>query len=174
MMLWPKWVVLIAGAIGAALSAVRPFQPLHHTGVSGAISLRRESGGFLVAFVPGHHRPSHPGEFVGKRDGSDFGGSPRQQSGEPWPMPSAVDLGIANHGKCASREQATQIAIALLADTAKLVLAPARVLLRHQPNPGREVSSRSKGPGIGNARNQRCRQRRTYAGDRIQPLARRV
>ena len=38
--------------------------------------LRRESGGFLVAFVPGHHRPGHPGEFVGEREGSNLGGSP--------------------------------------------------------------------------------------------------
>src|SRR5262249_9430946 len=42
-----------------------------------------ESGRLLVTFVPGHHSPSHPGEFVGERDGSDLGGSPRQQSSEP-------------------------------------------------------------------------------------------
>src|ERR1700692_3419111 len=42
------------------------------------------------------------------------------------------------------REQAAQIAIALFADTAKLVLTPARVLLRHEPDPGREVSPRSE------------------------------
>jgi len=41
-------------------------------------------------------------------------------------MPRAKDLGIANHSERAGREQAAQIAIALLADTAKLVLASAR------------------------------------------------
>jgi len=41
----------------------------------------------------------------------------------------AMDLGIADHGQRADREQAAQIAITLLADTAKLVFAPARVLL---------------------------------------------
>ena len=51
-------------------------------------------------------------------------------------MPGAMDLGIADHCECASREQAAQIAIALLADTAKLVLAAARVLPRHETNPG--------------------------------------
>ena len=35
-------------------------------------------------------------------------------------MPSAMDLGIADQGERAGREQATQIAIALLADAAKL------------------------------------------------------
>ena len=38
-------------------------------------------------------------------------------------MLSAVDLGIADHGERADGEQAAQIAVALLADTAKLVLA---------------------------------------------------
>jgi len=37
-MRWHKWVVLIAGSTGSALRAVRPFQPLHHAGVSDAIS----------------------------------------------------------------------------------------------------------------------------------------
>ena len=31
-MLWPMWVVLIAGSTGSALRAVRPFQPSHHAG----------------------------------------------------------------------------------------------------------------------------------------------
>src|SRR4030088_2327984 len=35
-----------------------------------------------------------------------------------------MDLGIADHGQRARREQAAQIAIALFADTAELVLAP--------------------------------------------------
>ena len=35
-------------------------------------------------------------------------------------MPRAKDLGIANHSERAGREQAAQIAIALLADAAKL------------------------------------------------------
>src|SRR6516164_607927 len=174
MMLWPKWVVLIAGSTGTALRAVRPPNRYVTPGSLARSRLRRECGGFLVAFVSGHHGPSHPGEFVGKRDGSDLGGSPRQQRGEPRPMPSAVDLGIADHGECASREQAAQIAIALFTDTAKLVLAPTRVLRRHEPDPGREVPPGSKGPGIGNAGNQCCRQRWTDAGDRVQPLACRV
>ncbi len=70
---------------------------------------------------------------------------------QPWPLPRTMDLGIADHGECACREQAAQIAIALLADTAKLVIASARVLLRHEPNPGREVPPRSESLGIGNA-----------------------
>src|SRR4029077_14172774 len=168
---WPMWVVLIAGSTGAALSAVRPPNRYVTPGPSARSCLRRESGGFIVAFVPCHHRPSHPGEFVGERNGCDLGGAPGQQSSEPGPMIGAMDLGVADHGERPSREQAAQIAIALFADTAKLVLAPARVLLRHEPNPGREVSSRSEGFGISNAGDQSGCQRRPDAGDRVQPSA---
>jgi hypothetical protein len=51
-------------------------------------------------------------------------------------VPCQKRLGIADHGECTGGEQAAQIAIALLADTAKLVAAPARALLRHEPDPG--------------------------------------
>lgn len=56
-------------------------------------------------------------------------------------MSGAMNLGIADHGEWACHEQAAQIGVALLADTAKLGFAPARVLLWHEPNPGREVAS---------------------------------
>jgi hypothetical protein len=45
-------------------------------------------------------------------------------------------LAIANDGESAGGKQAAQIAIALFADAAELVLAPARVLLWHEPDPG--------------------------------------
>ena len=55
-------------------------------------------------------------------------------------MLGAMDLGIADDGERAGHEQAAQIAVTLFADTAEPVLAPARVLFRHEPNPGREVT----------------------------------
>jgi len=143
-MRWRKWVVLIAGSTGSALRAVRPFQPSHHAGCPTRFPSRRECDGFLIALAPGHHRPHHPGNLVGERDGSDLGGPTRQQGGKPGSMLGAMDLRIADHGKRAGREQAAQIAIALLADAAKLFFTPTRVLLRYQPNPGREVTPRSE------------------------------
>src|SRR5712675_895120 len=81
-MLWPKWVVLIAGSTGSALRAVRPFQPSHHAGCPTRSLSRRECDGFLVALAPGHHCPSHSGHLVGKRDGGNFGGAwPRLHRG---------------------------------------------------------------------------------------------
>ena len=97
---------------------------------------RRKRSGFFVAFAPSHHRPRHPGDLVGERDGRDLGWSPRQQRGEPRPLPGAMDFGIADHSQGADREQTAQLTIASLADIAEPVLACTRVLLRHEPNPG--------------------------------------
>jgi hypothetical protein len=136
---WPMWVVLIAGSTGTALSAVRP--PNHYFTPDircNFVPSRRESGKsgrFIVTFVPCHHRPGHPGEFVGERNGCDLSGSSGQQSSEPGPMTSTMDFGIADHSERTGRKQAAQIAIALFADTAQLVLATARVLLRYRAQP---------------------------------------
>ena len=51
-------------------------------------------------------------------------------------MLGAVDLGIADNGERACREQAAQVAVTLLADAAEFLFAPARMLLRHQSDPG--------------------------------------
>src|SRR2546430_9696506 len=137
-MRWHKWVVLIAGSTGSALRAVRP-PNLHITPMSARSRSRRKCDGFLVAITSGHHGPRHSCNLVGKRNRGHLGGPPRQQCRKPGPMFGAMDLGIADDGQRACREQAAQIAIALFADTAELVLAPARVLLRHKPDPGREI-----------------------------------
>ncbi len=64
-----------AAVVGAAMCAVRPFQPSRRAGTRS--HSRRECDGFLVALAPGHHCPSHSGHLVGKRDGSNLGGPPR-------------------------------------------------------------------------------------------------
>ena len=60
--------------------------------------------------------------------------------------PVPVNLGVPDDGERSNRKQASQVAIALLADAAELVLAPARVLLGHQSNPGCDVPSRPECP----------------------------
>ena len=54
-------------------------------------------------------------------------------------MFGAMDFGIADHRQRAGREQAAQVAIALFTDTAELFFASARMLLRHEPDPSREI-----------------------------------
>jgi hypothetical protein len=76
MMLWPMWVVLIAGSTGAALRAVHPPNRCV-TPNSGAISLPCERDGFLVVLARSHHGPSHSGNLVGERDRGNFGRSTR-------------------------------------------------------------------------------------------------
>ena len=56
-------------------------------------------------------------------------------------MLGAVDLGVADDGECTGHEQAAEIAVALFTNASEPVLAPTRVLLRNEPNSGREVTS---------------------------------
>src|SRR5262245_35955696 len=100
-----------------------PSQPSHHA-VDRRDRSRREYEGFPVAITSGHQRPRHSRDLVGERDRNDLSGPPGQQCREPGPMFGAMDLGIADDGQRARREQAAQIAIALFADTAELVLPP--------------------------------------------------
>src|SRR5437867_9217536 len=122
---WHTWVVLIAGSTGSALRAVRPPNLRITPDVPARSRSRRKRDGFFVALALGHHGPSHSGDLVSERDGGDLGRSPRQQCRKPGPMLGAMDLGITDHGECAGGEQAAQIAIALLADTAEPVPTPA-------------------------------------------------
>src|SRR3981081_4117110 len=48
------------------------------------------------------------------------------------------------------------------------------MLLRNEPNPGREVTSRSEGPGVSNTRNQSGRQHRTDPGNVMKGFGRLV
>src|SRR5580692_3836307 len=140
-MRWHEWVVLIAGSTGSALRAVRPPNHLHHAGCPARFRLSRKRDGFLVSLAPGHHGPDHSRDLVGERDSRNLGRPPRQQCREPGPMFGAMDLGVTDDGERAGHEQAAQIAVTLFAYIAEPVLASTRVLLRHEPNPGREIPS---------------------------------
>src|SRR6476620_3700525 len=137
-MLWHDWVVLIAGSTGSALRAVRP--PNLHAGCPARFRLPRKRDWFLVSLAPSHHGPDHSGDFVGERDSRNLRRPPRQQGCEPGPMFGAMDLGVTDDRERAGHEQAAQIAVTLFAYIAEPVLAPTRVLLRHNTDPGREVA----------------------------------
>src|SRR5438445_860071 len=98
-----------------------------------------QCAGFFVALAFRHRRPRHSRDLLGECDRGDLRWPPRQQCCEPGPVLGAMDFGIADHGERTGREKAAQVAITLLADAAELVFAAARVLLRHEPNPGREI-----------------------------------
>src|SRR6195952_3421587 len=170
-MLWHKWVVLIAGSTGSALRAVRP-PNLHITPVVRRDFVYRASAkGSLYRSPLAIMAQTIRGDLVGERDSRNLRRPPRQQGREPWPMFGAMDLGVTDDGERAGNEQAAQIAVTLLAYIAEPVLASTRVLLRHEPNPGREVSSRSEGLWISNGCDQSRGQHRADAGSFIEPHA---
>src|SRR3546814_14534267 len=73
---------------------------------------------------------------------------------------------MAHDGGGADDEQPAQIAVSLLRDTAKPRLAAGGMLLRGQPEPCGELSSRAELIGIGDGRGDgRCRDH-TQARDR--------
>src|SRR5713101_6356922 len=143
----------------------------HHTGYPARSPSRRKCDRFLVALAFSHHGPSHPCDLVGERDGSDLRWPPRQQCPEPGPMLGAMDLGIADNGERTGHKQAAQIAVTLLADTSKPVLSATGVLLRHDPDPGREIPPRSESLWVGNGSGQSRGQDRANARTIIQPQA---
>ena len=108
---------------------------------SSSLRLTGQRERFPVALACGHHRPSHARHLVGERDRRDLRRPPLEQLREPGAMFAAVDLGIADDGQRAGREQAAQIAVALLGDTAELLAPAARVLLRDEADPRREVAA---------------------------------
>ena len=59
------------------ITCCSPSQPSHHAGCPARSRSRRKRDGFSVALAPSHHGPSHSGELVGERDGSDLGRLPR-------------------------------------------------------------------------------------------------
>ena len=75
------------------ITCCSPSQPSHHAGCPARSHLRRKRGRLLVSLTLRHHRPDHPGNFVGERDGGDLCRPPSQQRGEPGSMLGAVDLG---------------------------------------------------------------------------------
>src|SRR5271169_4422072 len=71
-------------------------------------------------------------------------------------------------------ENASQIAIAPFRDRPELLFAASRVFARHEPDPGREVTTRSKNLRIRDSRRDRGGPDNTNSGDGLQPLARLV
>jgi hypothetical protein len=86
-------------------------------------------------------------------------------------MFGAMEFGIADHGQRAGREQAAQVAIALLTDTAELFPAPLECCLGTSPIHAEKSRPDRKAFG-GHAGDQSGSQHGTNARDLIQPLAR--
>src|SRR5712671_5788474 len=100
--------------------------------------LRRPIGATM-----GQQRPGRARHLVGERHRYDLEGPPRQELREPEIF-AGVLLGTPQHGDRPDDENAPQVAVALFGDRSELLLAPGRILPRHQPDPGREIASRAE------------------------------
>ena len=138
---WHEWVVLIAGST-ASHYVLFALPNLHIVPDAGTISLtpRVRWVSCTVHLWPSWPTPFLPSCRQARPPRRSLAAAPTtwQAKASAWFLP----LGIADHGQRAGGEQAAQIAITSLADTAELFLAPARVLLRQEPDPG----SRNRGP----------------------------
>src|SRR5215510_7525515 len=65
----------------------------------------------------------------------------------------------------------TKVAVSLLGDRSELLLAPGRILPRHQSDPGRKIASRPEDGRVRHRRHDRSRPDNPDAGDRLNPLA---
>ena len=124
----------------------------------------------LVSLAAHHDGPGHPCDLVGERNGGDLGGSALHQSCEPGPL-GAVLSRISDNGHGAGDQQPSQVAIALLGDAAEPFLAAGRMLLRHQPDPGRKIAPRAERLPVADLGNQGGGHNRANAGDLLQPPA---
>src|SRR6476620_4375970 len=97
--------------------------------------------------------------------------SPRQELREPGILPGIL-LGAPQHSDRPDDENTPQVAISLLGDRSELLLAPGRILPRHQPDPGRQIASRPEDSRVRHRRHDRTRPDNPDARDRLNPLAR--
>jgi hypothetical protein len=67
-------------------------------------------------------------------------------------------------------ESAPEVLVALFRDRPELLFAAGRILLRHDPDPGRKITARSKNPRIRDDRCDRGGPDNSNAGDGLEPL----
>src|SRR5438067_4005533 len=81
-------------------------------------------------------------------------------------------LGAPQHSDRPDDKNAPQVAVSLLGDRSELLLAPGRILPRHQSDPGRKIASRPEDSRVRHRRHDRSRPDNPDARDRLNPLAR--
>ena len=103
-----------------------------------SLSLRRLG---LERFASHHDRPGDTRHLIGERYGNQARRLPLEQSLNPSVVCRLLPIDDAKHRGGADHQKLAQIAIALLGDLAKPLLAAARVLPRHHTEPGGEMAS---------------------------------
>ena len=117
-------------------------QPSHHAGWPARSRLRRKRDGLPVRSPLAIMAQAIRARLLASAMAATLGGRRADSAVSqgrclaPWRSCASAD-----DGECTGHEQAAQIAVILFADAAEPILAPAGVLLRNEPDPGREVAS---------------------------------
>src|ERR671911_186315 len=97
----------------------------------------------LEGLVPDHQRPRNPCVLVGEGDGGDVDRAPRQKTAQPGGRRVVTPL-PAHHRAGAMHEQPPEITVAPFADAAEPLLPATGSLARDEPEPSRELPSRTE------------------------------
>ncbi len=125
-------------------------------------ALSRHGGTHLEFLSSAQHRPGDPSHFVGHPDRRHHGGASGTKGRDPASQSRPVGLAKPHHGRCSDHQQAPQIGLTLFRDPAEPLLASARVLTRHQPDPGCELAARFEDARISDGGGQCARDDRPH------------
>ena len=121
----------------------------------------------------GQQRPGDPCHLVGQRDRDDLERSPSEKLSEPGIFLRL--LARTSQDRMGSDNQNTpEILVALFRDRPELRFAAGRILPRHDPDPGRKITTRPECLRVGDDGRDGGRAYDADTGDGLEPLARLV
>ena len=100
-----------------------------------------QSGRQPEVFAPSENGPAHSGVLGGDGDHGLPVAAPLRQRSGPAADRIALVLGGGQHRPCAEHQQAAQVRVTGLGDTAQALLAARAVLPGHQAEPGAELAA---------------------------------
>ena len=118
-----------------------------------------------IVFTAGQHGPGDARQFVGNCYHDFVARSTLGKSMHPLSEPSGVVLHAKQYRASTVDQHTTQVDIAALADAVEFLLTPGGVLSRHNPHPGREVASATKGRAVADGSHGGGGDQRAEAGD---------
>src|SRR5882757_6210648 len=123
--------------------------------------------GRSVGSALGQQRPGDPRHLVGQCDCDDLERSPSEKLSEPRILLRLLAR-TPQDGMSSDNENAPEVLVALFRDWPELLFAAGRILPRHDPDPGRKITARSKNPRIRDDRCDRGGPNNSNAGDGLE------
>ena len=117
----------------------------------------------------GQQRPGDPRHLVGQRDRDDLERSPSEKLSEPGILLRLLAR-TPQDGMGSDNQNAPEVLVALFRDRPELLFAAGRILPRHDPDPGRKITTRPKSLRIWDDGGDGRRAYDADAGDGLEPL----